>query len=1169
MHNVIVFYGQRRIGKTSILHQIAQRQNQAYRPVFFDFQSNIDSAAPHLFYDLARTITHELELPPPDPARFQNDPHAFQTTFLPMIHQVLGQERLLLLLDEFDAISLDPNTAELDTSPFVRALNRIIQGDDKRVIFLFVVGRRLKDLASQQLQIFRGARDRQIGLLKQEDARQLIIRPAEELLTYHEAAIERVWALTSGQPYFIQSLCHELFNRAKRAGTWTVTATDVDAVIDEAISASQSALRWFWDEVPPIERFTLYTIGQLTTETQGVTRDQLVAQRDAQQVRVPDFELRDLPDKLVDRQVLRRVSPERYQFAVEMVRRWIIQSHSLEEVTTELTRAAISDLAKALFKTGQAAFRAGDSHLALDNFSRAISIDANYVEARLWLARAYLATGDLLAAINEFVNVERFGGLEQGEARLGLADARAKYGRQLEEKGQLDEAKQEYERVLELDPKHPAANMHLGEMVRQGGDQQLDDQGVEAARPFYEQAARYNPELKYDITERLNSYSQTQVEAKNWQEAEQASRLADKLMSTTGSQEALLDVQLRWGRWQLEHHHLEAATELYRRLLRESDNETSRQVIKNDILRYSREQEEQHQWGRAETVLALLVEWFPDDPEHASRLQDHLCRQAEYYLGQGEFAKAEVTYRRILANALSDQTLRGMIKAGFQAYQRTRLADEHLETRQQVVQAMTLLIEILDERDPTAYQWRAEARKALGDGLRKAKKRTEAKAVYQQAQEDLNRATELTIESDPVQYPYKPEIQFSLGLLALDEAKFDAATAHFKQALAEIDDPAAMAGRTKTALNAYRQQQEQQHQWPQAHRAIEMLADLFPDDDQIRLWQAELNVALAGWHLQRAIPDLDEAQRLAYTALDTVSSAQKETIAAKIKDVFKTRSDHQEQTTPPAWEQAEQMLNRLVSLIPDDPLVHRWLGESRMRQGDWYLSQAEPVVLQAEEYLTSATQVYRRALNDASGDLYLITHLKKSFRDYHQRYRTSTSPLAVQAMLMLAELLPHDEEVQRWTYEKPAPASWLERVRQQPALSAAIAGGVFLLCAGVLFLWPNGSFGGLIAAISPQTPTPTVTPTAPPSPTATLAQPNTPVFTTSTDTATLSPTETPTSTPLPTATLLPTHPNPKPTEKPTKNPTHPQNPPLIPTPTPLKGAQKYINQKRGGFCRAT
>lgn len=1038
MHNVIVFHGQRRIGKTSILHQTARRSGQDFQAVFFDLQSSVAGPGDDLFYGLAREVAARVNVAPPKRAEFEGDPDAFRTSFLPRVYDHLEDRRLLLLLDEFDALSLETTTTELDALPFVQALNRIIQSDDKRIVFFFVVGRRLKDLSSQQLQIFRGARDRQIMLLDQKSTEQLIIQPAQGILAYEDGAVAEIWSLTSGHPYFTQLICHQIFSRAHRQNDWTVTKADVEAVIEDAINSGQSALQWFWDEVSPVERFTLYTIGHLAAEWGGVTLDQLMAQRNARGVQVPDFELRALPDQLVDREVLRRDAEQRYTIAVELARRWIVRSHSHEEVTTELTRAAVDEPAKTFFKAGLAAYREDDIDFALENFSRALNINPDYVEARLWLARARAKTGDLLAAIDEFTYVERFGGPEKRDARLGLADVRARYGQQLEAQGKIEEAIQEYERAVTLDSQHLVANNRLSDIYCQEAERRLLKGGIEAAWPLYDQALQHSldTQFEHDITERLDQYAQEQAAAKNWTEAEQAShRVAEIMARTDNNQEALLHAQLSWARWHLDQQELETAATVYRRLMQETASKGSHRVIENDILRYSQDREEENNWPQAEMALSLLVELFPDELEHRGRLADSLCRQAEYHLDHDNLAEAKVAYQRVLEEAPGDEALRAQIRTGFQLYRQVRSEQSTPQARKSVEQAIQALVEILGQDDVVAYRWLAEARQDLGDALRAEGHLVEARSVYEAAVDDATHVLQLATESEAA-YQQRATICLKLGQLNLDEARFDQAQEHFSQALTDTSFNATVVDQIKAIANDYRHRQEEQLRWNQATRAMELLDRMFPEDEAIQFWLAETQVEQANWHLSRAIPDLEAARRLARSALleRHLSYIQGNVIAGKLKDAFRAYCVQQEKAAAPNWAQTEQAMNSLVGLLPDDAEVHRWLAETRLQQADWYLVYECQSAVEARRYLHKAAEVCRRALNDLPDDEAVMTHLKESFATYIRQQQTLEPPnwpLVEQALELLADLLPGDEQVrQRLAETYLSQGGWL--LQQQP-----------------------------------------------------------------------------------------------------------------------------------------
>ncbi|MCB0162694.1 MAG: tetratricopeptide repeat protein [Anaerolineae bacterium] len=1039
-HNLLVFYGQRRIGKTSILHQISRRNHPDYEAVFFDLQSGMTNSATDLLYGLARAIAGHLKLPKPNRPDFE-EPEAFRADFLPQVTRQLGDKRLLLLLDEFDVLSLESGAMELDALPFVQALNPIIQSDNKQVIFLFVIGRRLKELPSQQLQIFRGALTRQITLLEQDATLQLIRRPAQSILTYDDVAAERIWRLTGGHPYFTQLLCHEIFNQAQRRDNWQVTEADVEAAIDNAVSAGQSALEWFWDEVSLIERFTLYTLGQPEFNGQGASLDQLIAQRNARGVQIPDFELRALPDQLVDREVLKRDVEEHYRFAVELVRRWILRAHSLEEVTGELIRSGMAEPAKDYFRAGLAAYREDHLDLALDNFSKALSINPNYVEARLWLARARLKQDDLLDAIDEFAYVERFGGQLAREARLGLADARAQYGRQLEDDGQVSEARSEYERVLELDSQHALANARLSELYRQQAEAALLDEGVAAAEPLYEHALQHgfdNSELEAQIKEQLDQYSQTQEEANNWSEAEQASRLAARLISKNeDSRETLLRLQLGKARWHLDQQELAAAGAIYQELLTEAELDAPRQIIENDVLRYSQQQEEQNNWPQAEAALKLLVELFPDNFENQSRLTDSLCRQGEFLLEQHKITEAKQPYQRALTSTPENQSLRHTIRSGFQTYQQEQAKLNTLEAWRSIKKAMQTLVEIMGQDDMVACRRLSEAQMDLGDALLAADRLDEAQDAYEQAVDDITYVLQFARESDQVSSQERAVIWLKLAQLDLDRSRFDSAMDNFERALTDATSEQDMVAHIKSIFTTYRQQQEKIPRWKPVERAMDILNRLFPEDEDARFELAQTRAAQVDWHLSRAIPDLEAAIRLAHSALldSDLSYEAGDQIAARLKKSFQQHRLQQEQTDPPNWKQAEQAMNSLVSLLPDDDEVNFWLAETRLKQGNWYLAQPNQSPVQSRHGMQKAAEVYRRALKDLAETENLVTPLKENFKAYQQRQQTGTPPawpLVIQALQTLAELLPGDSQVDHWLAEAYlAQGTWL--LEQQPA----------------------------------------------------------------------------------------------------------------------------------------
>src|SRR5262245_41593268 len=81
----IVLYGQRRIGKTTILLQIDQKLTAEgkFTPIYFDLQDRASSTLSDVLYKLAQTISHRLKQPLPLSENFDADGNNFMKMFLP------------------------------------------------------------------------------------------------------------------------------------------------------------------------------------------------------------------------------------------------------------------------------------------------------------------------------------------------------------------------------------------------------------------------------------------------------------------------------------------------------------------------------------------------------------------------------------------------------------------------------------------------------------------------------------------------------------------------------------------------------------------------------------------------------------------------------------------------------------------------------------------------------------------------------------------------------------------------------------------------------------------------------------------------------------------------------------------------------------------------------
>jgi hypothetical protein len=268
--NAIVLYGQRRIGKTSVLQFLQKTLAQEtatghYYPVYFDLQDKATLALGDVLTELAATIANTLNLEKPQLG--DNPAHSFQYDWLPQQLGLLPENSaLVLLFDEFDVLAAD--SAKDTGSQFFSYLDKLLASDRQRLNFVFVIGRNINDLNSiAALSLFKGITAKRVSLLNKGDTFALI-KLAEQTtpLRWNTAALERIWQLTNGHAFFTQQLCSFAWEEAYNDGEFTdpeINDSAVNNVLDEALNSSHHLISKMLQPNPVLRERTAYTKGHI------------------------------------------------------------------------------------------------------------------------------------------------------------------------------------------------------------------------------------------------------------------------------------------------------------------------------------------------------------------------------------------------------------------------------------------------------------------------------------------------------------------------------------------------------------------------------------------------------------------------------------------------------------------------------------------------------------------------------------------------------------------------------------------------------------------------------------------------------------------------------------------------------------------------------------------
>ena len=343
--NNLVLIGQRRTGKTSLLKQLPVQLGDDYLPVYLDGQAlGLDPGLPNFFLALATEIAFALEdrdfgIALPEYEDFADSPTtSFERKFLARVREAIGDRHLLIMFDEFEALEAAVRRGNLDASIFGFLRHLIQHADNLSVIFCGT--HRLEELASDYWNVlFNISLYRQIAFLEQPEALRLIQEPvAEHGMRYDDLALDKIWQVTAGHPYFLQLLCHSLVNQHNRTERGYVTVSDVNAALEDILASGEAHFVFLWTEATPEERLILVSLSRMIPLTGHVTLARVVDYLDERGVNLERRAISDALHNLTLRDVLTKsgeadpVTGEVYRWRMGLLGLWVEKYQSLNRV---------------------------------------------------------------------------------------------------------------------------------------------------------------------------------------------------------------------------------------------------------------------------------------------------------------------------------------------------------------------------------------------------------------------------------------------------------------------------------------------------------------------------------------------------------------------------------------------------------------------------------------------------------------------------------------------------------------------------------------------------------------------------------------------------------------------------------------------------------------------
>ena len=233
--NILVFHGERRMGKTSILLQLQEgelgeelRKNKvpALCPVHFDLQRINDRSTYLFLHSISSTIAERVTIQYPSlrnkvqvplTTDFKQVPFATFEKFISDVCTLLKDSLLVLMLDEYER--LDQLVAKKYVTSNIYSQIRWLMQHQPKMTFILAGAHEIGDLSEEYRGIIQSiAQIREVSFMDEADSKDLIKKPIEGKVTIEDHAVDELWSSTHGHPYLLQHLCHDLIEDMNKRG---------------------------------------------------------------------------------------------------------------------------------------------------------------------------------------------------------------------------------------------------------------------------------------------------------------------------------------------------------------------------------------------------------------------------------------------------------------------------------------------------------------------------------------------------------------------------------------------------------------------------------------------------------------------------------------------------------------------------------------------------------------------------------------------------------------------------------------------------------------------------------------------------------------------------------------------------------------------------------------
>jgi hypothetical protein len=327
----VVIYGHRRMGKTSILRNVASFVEASVHVAYVNLLEVADASqgVVEVLMAISDAISEVMQIPPPSNEDFLSLPQPTFRRYLTQVEGELGTKGLIIALDEFEKIEELISAGKIPVN-FMGYLRGLTQKSSK-IAFVLAGLHTLEEMTADYFQPFYASVITiKVGFMEAGATHQILANPSIDdfPLDYTPEALDKIYALTHGQPYLVQLVGFQLVRRyndevfeTRRARNPIFTVEDVEAVVNDSEFFKRG--RYYFDGV--WGQAARGAVGQqvvlraLAPSPQGLTIEAL-----SQSTSIEIAALQEALNTLKRHDVVEEIEG-RWHIIVELFRRWVVQ----------------------------------------------------------------------------------------------------------------------------------------------------------------------------------------------------------------------------------------------------------------------------------------------------------------------------------------------------------------------------------------------------------------------------------------------------------------------------------------------------------------------------------------------------------------------------------------------------------------------------------------------------------------------------------------------------------------------------------------------------------------------------------------------------------------------------------------------------------------------------